>query len=312
MPPEWLAYDAGRRPVGGAATVTALARRELSGRIAKALDVQGVAAITQPSPTAPDLVIALLAAGAGEPDVFALNPENADSVKSAIERFDYVPAMTRGTIGLLAIEAADVPGLVVARADARGPAERAGLKPGDTLVRGAGQPLETGAALVRLLDDFRGRSVEMDVTDVSGGSRTVQVDVESAPRLISIADESLLFNPLAVALRTRLAAAPAAEQPYVRLNLAVALMRLGDFAGAREQLDAVRLPAGRGIAEGTIQYLLGLALDGLGDTTAAQRAWQAAAGSEASLTEAGPLVKGLAERRLAAAAGGPVRAPSAP
>jgi hypothetical protein len=97
----------------------------------------------------------------------------------------------------------------------------------------------------------------------------------------------------------------------VRLNLAVALMRLGDFAGAREQLEAVRLPAGRGIAEGTIQDLLGLALDGLGDAAAAQRAWQAAAASEASLTEHGPAVKGLAERRLAAA-GGAVHAPSAP
>jgi tetratricopeptide (TPR) repeat protein len=310
MPPEWLAFDAGRRPVGGAATVTALARRQLSERVAKALDVQGVAAISQPSPTAPDLVIALLAAGAGEPDVVVVNPENADSVRSAIERFDYVPPMTRGTIGVLAIEAADVSGLVVARIDAHGAGERAGIKPGDTLMRGAGQPLENGAALVRLLDEFRGKSVEIDVIDVAGAPRTVQVDVESAPRLISVADESLLFNPLAVALRTRLAAAPAGEQPSVRLNLAVALMRLGDFAGAREQLEAVRLPAGRGIADGTLEYLRGLALDGLGDAAGAQRAWQAAAGSEASLTDDGPLVKGLAERRLAA--GGTARAPSAP
>ena len=46
----------------------------------RALDVQGVAAISQPTPTSPDLVIALLAAGAGEPDVVSLVPERMDSV----------------------------------------------------------------------------------------------------------------------------------------------------------------------------------------------------------------------------------------
>ena len=71
MPPEWLAFDEGRRPLGGAAALNAAARRDLSTRFARALDVQGIAAISQPSPSSPDLVIALIAAGAGEPDVVA-------------------------------------------------------------------------------------------------------------------------------------------------------------------------------------------------------------------------------------------------
>lgn len=304
MPPEWLAFDAGGRPVGGAATVSMTARRELSERIAKTLDAQGVAAISQPSPTSPELVIALLAAGAGEPDVVTLNLESVESVKQAIERFDYVPPIARGSIGALAIEAADVTGLVVARVEPRGTAEQAGIKPGDTLVRADGQAIESGAMLARLLDERRGRSLQLDVVDVAGASRSVTVPVASAPRLMSVGDQSLLFNALAVALRTRLAAAPAGEQPYVRLNLAVALMRLGDFAGAREQLESVQLPAGRGIADGTKQYLLGLALAGLGDAPGADRAWQEAARSDASLTESGPLVKGLAERRLASRGAG--------
>ena len=52
-PPEWLAFDAAHRPVAGAAGINALARRQLSARLAKALDVQGVAAVTQPSPSSP-------------------------------------------------------------------------------------------------------------------------------------------------------------------------------------------------------------------------------------------------------------------
>jgi hypothetical protein len=75
-------------------------------------------------------------------------------------------------------------------------------------------------------------------------------------------------------------------------------MRLGDYAAAHEQLEAVQLPAGAGISLGTQQYLLGLAHEGTGDAAAAQRAFHAAAASGGLLTEDGPAVKGLAERKL--------------
>ena len=77
-------------------------------------------------------------------------------------------------------------------------------------------------------------------------------------------------------------------------------MRLGDYAAAREQLEAVQLPAGPGISLGTQQYLLGLAHEGLGDAASAQRSFQAAAASDALLTEDGPPIKSLAERKLTA------------
>ena len=50
MPPEWLAFDAARRPLGGAAVLNAAARRDLSTKFARALDAQGIAAVSQPSP----------------------------------------------------------------------------------------------------------------------------------------------------------------------------------------------------------------------------------------------------------------------
>ena len=119
MPPEWLAFDAGRRPLGGAAALNAAARRDLSTRFARALDVQGIAAISQPSPSSPDLVVALIAAGAGEPDVVAVTPERTDSINRAIARFDYLPSLSRRGIGLLAADVLDVEGLVVVRVESR-------------------------------------------------------------------------------------------------------------------------------------------------------------------------------------------------
>lgn len=298
-PSEWLAFDAGRRAVGGATAISPAMRRELSAQLASALDVQGVAAISQPSPTSPDVVIALLAAGAGEPDVVSLVPERMDSVRAAMARFDFVPPMLRPTIGLLAIEAVDVPGVVVARVDPGSAAEKAGVKPGDVISGADNQPTKTPGAFEHALDARRiGDTMMLQVIEQTGTTRSVSLPVTGTPRLISAADQTLLFNPLSVAFRSRLTTASPAEQPFVRLNLGVALMRLGDFSGAQEQFEAVKLAPGHGISQGTQQYLLGLALEGLGDSPGAQRAWQAAAASEAWLTDGGPPVKPLAERRL--------------
>jgi len=301
MPPEWLAFDAGRRPLGGAAALNAAARRDLSTRFARALDVQGIAAVSQPSASAPDLAVALLAAGAGQPDVVTLTPERIDSINRATARFDYVPPLSRRGIGLLAADVLNADGLVVVRLDPQSAGEKAGLKPGDILLRADGQPIADGGQLQQWIDAKRpGEMLSLESRDATGTSRTTPVPIVENPRLISVADEGLLFNPISLALRNRIARADANDQPFIRLNLAVALMRLADYAGAREQLDAVQLPAGPGISLGTQQYLLGLIYESEGDPVSAQRSFTAAAASGGLVTEDGPAVKTLAERKLRA------------
>jgi membrane-associated protease RseP (regulator of RpoE activity) len=197
---------------------------------------------------------------------------------------------------------ADVEGLVIARVDKGSVADLAGLAPGHLITAVDNTPVTRGVQLRERLEAKRpGEQVSLQVTAPGGSPRTVQVPVSVTPRVISPNDQTLLFNPLSVVLRNRLLTADAADQPIVRLNLAVALMRLGDYAGAREQLEAVQLPDTTGIGHGTQQYLLGLAYEGMGDVAAAQRAWQAAAATQAWLTEDGPPVQGLAERKLGAA-----------
>jgi hypothetical protein len=55
------------------------------------------------------------------------------------------------------------------------------------------------------------------------------------------------------------------------------------------------------VSNGTVQYLLGLVAEALGQLPDAERAWKAAtAAPGALLGEDGPLIKDLAERKLSA------------
>ena len=300
LPADWLAFDASGQPVGAASAFPPGSRRDLSERLAKALDVQGVGAVSQPTAGSSEVVVSLLAAGAGHPDVVPVIPERVDSVTDALERFDYLPPLFRRGIGAVAIEVLDTTGLVVASVEADGPAARAGLAAGDVIVQADGQDVGTAADFERLLDTRgSGDQVALEVKDRKGATRTVTVPLTTTPRLVSVADRTLLFNSLAVALRSRLAAADPAEQPFIRLNLAVALMRLGDHDGAREQLAAVELPPGPGISQGTVQYLLGLIHEGQGDAIAAEQAWRTAESAGGLLTDEGPSISLLAKQKLA-------------
>ena len=309
MPPEWLAFDAAGRPIGAAAALNAAARRDLSTTFARSLDVQGIAAVSQPSPGSTELVVAVLAAGAGMPDVVPVTLERTDSIAGAVSRFDFVPPLWRRGIGLLTADVFDVDGLVIVSVDSGTPADGAGIKAGDLLLRVDGQRVSDSAALQQLIDSKpAGEAVAIEVRDRTGAARTLQVPVTDSPRLMSVADQKLLFNPISIALRSRVDGAQSREQGIVRMNLAVALMRLGDYAGARAQLEAVELAAGPGISLGTQQYLLGLTFEGEGNVASAAKAFEAARSSGGLLTEDGPTITEMAERKL----NGTARTPSAP
>jgi predicted Zn-dependent protease len=125
------------------------------------------------------------------------------------------------------------------------------------------------------------------------------VKVFMTPRLIGISDQSLLVNAILVALRSRLLApADPTEEAVMRLNLAAALARVEAWSDAKTELQNVKLPDGAGVANGTVQYLLGLCADRLGNRADAEAAYRAAAASDSLLTEDGPPVKDLAQAKL--------------
>jgi tetratricopeptide (TPR) repeat protein len=300
----WLAFDRWRGPIGETAeAITPSARLDLGGKVSKALEVQGVAELTaRPGGDRSQFLLSILAADSSVPDVLEVIPDNPASVNGVIARLDQVPAMYRPTAGLTVGDVLDVAGAVVMSVDAAGAAAKAGIEPGDVIVKADGRPVADGSAFSAAVAAHKANdSVPVEVQARAGGVKPAALTISMTPRLVAMNDQSLLFNNLVIVLRARLAQSPGgASDPVVRLNLAVALMRLGNFETARTELSKVQLTAGPGVSNGTVQYLLGLCYEALGQTAEAQQAWRAAStDADSLLTEDGPFVKELAEAKLA-------------
>jgi hypothetical protein len=301
LPQDWLAFDANKRPLGTAAEVATVMRGELSARLARQFEAQGIASVTVPSASNRNrLVVALLASGSSEPDVIDVDLDSAESAMQAVGRLDRGLSFFRPSLGVTAVDVVDAEGPVVVAVDPNGPAAKGGIQPGDILVRANSQAVPDAAALAALLGSRKAdESMTFDVKDRAGAAKKVDVTVVMTPRLIGLNDQSLLVNKILVDLRNRL------QQPgdpvmdsVMRLNLAVALARVGAWADARLELQRVKLNDGPGVSAGTVQYLLGLAAERMGNTAEAQAAFSAAAASNALISEDGLPVKDLAEARL--------------
>ena len=302
LPADWLGYDGNRRPVGVSAEVTAAMRRDLSAKLARSFDAQGIAAVTAPiSANRSRLVLTLLGAGSGEPDVLELNLDQQDTVANAVALLDRAQSFLTPSIGLAAIDVVDLTGPVVVSVDGTGPAAQAGLVAGDLIVSADAKPVADAAAFAAVVASHTaGRSIAVEVKDRAGTQKKVEIAVLMRPRLLGVSDQTLLVNRTLVTLRARLGEAKdPAEQASIRLNLAAALTRLESWSDARAELQQVTLADGPGVGTGTVQYLIGLCAARLGNRADAETAFKAAAASNSLLTEDGPPVKELAEARLA-------------
>ena len=310
LPPDWLGYDANRRPFGVSAEVTPAMRRDLSARLAKAFDAQGIAAVTAPvANNRSRLVVSLLGAGSAEPDVIEVDLEQPDTVVRAVGQIDRGIIFLEATIGAHVVDVVDVRGTVVASVDENGPAAVAGLQSGDVILAANGKPIADGVSLdAQIATVGEGQALALEVQDRAGARRTLEVKVVLRPRVIGISDQTIFVNRTLVTLRARISEATnPAEQAAIRLNLAAALTRLESWSEARSELLQVKLADGPGVGAGTVQYLLGLCNARLGNRADAESAFKAAAASSSLLTEDGPPVKELAEARLAELQRGTVR-----
>ena len=297
----WLAFDNWRRPIGAAASaITDAARLELAGRVARTLEVQGVAEATlRPGGDRNQYLLTVLSSDSAKPDVLEVTLENPGSINAAIMRLDAVPLLYKPSVGLSVADVLDVNGPVVIGLDP-GPA-RSAVAVGDVIVQAGGQPIADAAAFGGALASRKANDkLLVEARDRTGAVKRAELTVSMTPRLLAMSDETWTFNSLVLGLRSRLSSATGqTDEPVLRLHLAVALMRVGNWTEARNELARVKLPPGPGISSGTVQYLLGLCYEALGQPAEAARAWKAAAADpDALLTEDGPAVKDLAERKL--------------
>ena len=83
----------------------------------------------------------------------------------------------------------------------------------------------------------------------------------------------------------------------VRRDIARIKTLLGERRGAT--LETVKLPDGSGVSAGTVTYFIGLCQEALGRNADAQAAFtKAAASPEARVSQDGPLIAPLAQRKL--------------
>ncbi len=269
------------------------ARHEVTAGLADALGVQGVIALLGAADGGTGARALLFASGAGVPDVIALD-DGADIVL-----FDVVPALVRRTLGIATIDVRE-DRVVVARVEAGSAAAAVGVKAGDEISAVNGRRLESSAALVAEAS-AAGPAMGVDLEIVNGKvPRKVSATVALQLRLVSIDDRTLPFNKLLINWRTRMGApVGAVEEAALCLNVAVALLRVGDLAAARDELARIRLEDGAGIAGGTVRYLQAVVLDSLGDRAEAERLYRGLVNEQTALvSDVGPTVGEAASRRL--------------
>jgi hypothetical protein len=296
LPGTWLAVDAEGNPAGAAIQMQRQTRGEASAKLADALGVQGVAAVSALDRSR--LMVSLMAAGMGTPDVIEIRLDRPDTIASAIDKLDRPIALARPSLGLLGIDVAFVTGAVVVAVDANGPANGR-VQAGDTITSAAGQPVTDVSALDKVIASRKpGENVALELRDPKGGVRKAEIAVFQTPRLIGLSDQTVLANRALVDLRARLAlTTDPFEQSVIRLNTAVALARLGECVSARDELKQVQLPDRPGVGPGTVQYLLGVCAEQLGNRAEAEAAFKMAAATESLLTEDGPAVRDLVQAR---------------
>jgi hypothetical protein len=310
LPVDWLAFDALRRPIGGAATIGDPARRQIGARLAKAFETQGVAAIArEPRGDRADMLLILLAPGSARPDVLRWKLDNPGSVRQVMTRLDDVPAVTRASLGMLVVDVLDTEGAVVATVEPGGSAAAAGIQPGDIVV-GAGTAGVTAAAQLLAIVNAHpaDEPLTLDVRDRMGAAKKISVTLQRVPRLVELLDQTVLSNALVVQYASRVyAASTPLDEAAVRLNLAAALMRVENWSDALRELAAVEkvvagatlAPAVKDAISGTVLFLTGACSEALGDVASAERAWEQSARSAAALlTDSREPLGELSSRRL--------------
>nr|MDQ3421725.1 PEGA domain-containing protein [Acidobacteriota bacterium] len=240
---DWLATDASGRPVGASAQISGPLRRDASLELAAAFRTQGVGSVTMVGPS--KVVLALLAAGSSTPDVIEVALDNPASIAAAVARLDASLSVSRPALGVQLVDVADV-GVVVTAVD---PAAGAGVQVGDIVRQAGGKPVTAAAAILDLVAARNpGDVLALDLAGPAGAAKKADLQVRPVPRLIGLSENGLLANRILLDLRPRLAAATDPyQQSVIRLNMAVAMARVQDWAGALEELQRVTLPEQTGV-----------------------------------------------------------------
>lgn len=277
--------------------------RKATEKLAAALEVQGfVLAVLPEERLQRTAALHLLAAGNTVPDTWEVTFSEGASYMRFLAAVDKQATLYRPWTGLITVDTLLHEGVPVLRVVSGSPAAQAGLQTGDVVQAVDGKPVKRTKDLLDVVDGKKPKDKVSVSLKGPAGDRTVDLTLAESPREIPLNDPALLYNKVMMDLRQQVEGYPGTPAAaFARLNLAIASMHFGDFAGAHEHLLKARseLPVRPGISQGTALYYLGLALERLGYKKEAVDAYRAAAAAkDATLFDNdGPSVAPLAERR---------------
>ncbi len=213
-----------------------------------------------------------------------------------------LPPLVRPSIETSVVDLPGVQGATIVRPDGIG--LKLGFEPGDVIVAVGGSPVTSVAELRAKVAAIKpgSTSITYDVKKgPTGPQRTLTGGVSMVPDTLPLHDPGLLYNRAFIVLQDMAKSTTLSpiEQASVHVNLAIVLMRLGNYDEALVELNGSKLPDGPGVSAGTVQYLIGRCEEALGRAANASAAYtKAAASPKARLSSEGPLIAPLAQQRL--------------
>lgn len=279
--------------------------RRVTLKLAAALDVQGfLVAVLPDERLQRTAMLHLLAAGNATPDPWEVTWGEAASYLRFISAVDQRATLYRPWTGVITVDTLLHEGVPVLRVVPLGPAEKAGLRPGDVIYAVEGRAVKRTADLLAALEGRKaGDRLSLNLRG-PGGARAVDLELAETPQEIPLNDATLLYNKIMMDLRQVADGYPGTEAAaFAQLNLALCAMHFGEYAAAHDYLMQAKtiLPQRPGLSQGTALYYLGLSLENLGTEyrrEAAEAYRAAAAFKDATLfNNDGPAVAPLAARR---------------
>jgi hypothetical protein len=284
------------QPAPGLPEAVARRRSELSAAMADALHVQAVAVVSLIDAAPDRLQVQIFAKGSSQPDSLTI-AATADATPAAVVQIDRPLPLFRCSAGILAVDMAGTSEPVVAAIGQSVP----GLNVGDRIKSVAGKSSLVARQINEGLCELAGdaSSVSLEVQEAGAADKTLTIQVVREPRLAFINDQSLSINTqlMVVDWLAAMAGDPATRD-VAHLNLAVLLMRINQWERAAQLLTGIDLPAGKGVSRGTVAYLRGLCYEHAGDAAKASDMWRAASEAGGLLSEDGPEVMSLVQRKL--------------
>jgi len=272
-------------------------------KLAQRLQAQGLAALTTTADPA-TVVLSLLGPNSFTPTNITINTVDPTSTRSALEMLSAAPVrFWKPSLDAVVVDVEGTPGAVVARLKEGGAAQKAGLKPGDTIVSLDGVTIASAADLLTKISTRAPASAvtlqvkSLGTTDARPLAITLSVVPEANP---SSRVPNLALVDLHAALQR--SSAGSVERAAAQLNLGIVHMELKNLEEAKKAFEAVpSLGDGPGVSDGTVAYWKGLCHEQLGNALEARVQFSKAADAKlARLSVDGPLVSPLAKLKLAA------------